>query len=212
MRGAADRAQAQHLSRIIIHRNCGAAMFELIFQSGKLKGKRLTLPLEKAIVVGREAGSQLMLGSSSISRKHCELKHVADGIWVRDLNSQNGTYVNEVAIATPTLLRAGDALRVGTVAFEVQVAHAKPAKPVDKEKVGGLSDSEIASWLTDHEGATSSTDTVTIPTYPSTSSVSASNPAPATPRKFKSVKEEAADIIRRHWEKVEQREGSSGRS
>jgi len=184
-------------------------MFELIFQSGKLKGKRLTLPLEKTIVVGREAGCQLMLGSGSISRRHCEIKHVAEGIWVRDLDSQNGTYVNEVAIATPTLLRAGDLLRVGTVTFEVQLAHAKPSKPADKEKVGGLSDSEITSWLTE-QGGPSSSDTVTIPVHQTPAK--SGGGAAAGRRQFKSVKEEAADIIRRHWEQVQQRERSGGRN
>jgi len=168
------------------------AMFELLFQSSKLKGRRLTLPLGKEIVIGRETGCQLMLNSPAISRKHCEIKHVAEGIWVRDLDSQNGTYVNDVAIATPTLMRAGDVLRVGNTAFEVQVSQLKPKTP---SKGDSVSESEIAAWLTDH-GSSPTSDTAIIP-----SGLADRAKTPAVPvRRFKSVKEEAADIIRRHQE------------
>jgi pSer/pThr/pTyr-binding forkhead associated (FHA) protein len=190
-------------------------MFELIFQTGKLHGKRLTLPLGKEIVIGREAGCQLLLQSTLISRRHCEVKHVAEGIWVRDLGSQNGTYVNDVAIATPTLLRAGDVLRVGAATFEVQVARAPvavPAKPKSKE--APISDDAIAGWLSDHEGPPSAGDTTVI--HADQTRTPESVPVPATAgtspaaKKFKSVKDEAADIIRRHWAKVNQQQSGAG--
>jgi len=209
-------------------------MFDLIVQSGKLQGRRLSLPVDKAIVIGRDDGCQLVLTSSLISRRHTELCHRLDGIEVRDLGSQNGTYVNEVAISEPTLLKVGDVLRIGACLFEVQkqqtmagipqqaVAPSKstvakpqiPSRPGAGHSASNISDNEIADWLSDGDsaidlpGTGSDTTIIRGRDVPSSPAIPATTPAPATPRpavtpkKFRSVKEEAADIIRRHWAKV----------
>lgn len=207
-------------------------MYDLIVQSGKLQGRRLSLPLDKAIVIGREEGCQLVLPSSLVSRRHTELCHRVDGIEVKDLGSQNGTYVNEVPISEPTLLKVGDVLRVGACLFEVQQhqvmepatqqATAPPKSTTAKQPVSTrkgaperISDNEIADWLSDGDSeignsATGSDTTVIrgrdVPSSPAIPSPPP--PAPATPKptgspkKFRSIKEEAADIIRRHWAKI----------
>jgi predicted component of type VI protein secretion system len=185
-------------------------MFELVVHSGKQQGKRLLLPIGKEVVVGREEGCQLLLNSSLVSRRHCQLQHVAEGIWVRDLGSQNGTFVNDVALAEPTLLKDCDLLRIGAAVFEVQATVVAP-QPAKRKSAKGdpLSDDDIASWLTDEIPASSS-DTTIIPGKKTVSvspvaaaTAAAASVAPSTPappsKKFKSVKDEAADIIRRHW-------------
>ncbi len=202
-------------------------MFDLVIQGGKQNGKRLSLPENKSIVVGRDEGCQLVLNSALVSRKHCELKQTSEGIWATDLESQNGTQVNEIPITEPTLLTHGDIVRIGPLVLEVQTKASPPpspqtttppvvAIPPKNRKDPGLSDDEIAAWL--GEGETnpvkSKQDTVVYEVPPaavmaaavaSTSAPAAKPPlaAPAPPpKKFRSVKEEAADIIRRHWAKV----------
>lgn len=194
-------------------------MFELVVQTGKQAGKRLLLPLGKDLIVGREQGCQLILNSSLVSRRHCQLQHLSEGIWVTDLGSQNGTYVNDVAIDAPTLLRAGDTLRIGATVFQVQAgAGAAPAAAATsttslKTKAPDdtpISDADIASWLSDHDAPVTSGDTAIISKvkpHPPAETPSPAPPKPGAPvaapaKRFKSVKEEAADIIRRHWAKV----------
>jgi predicted component of type VI protein secretion system len=218
-------------------------MFDLVVQSGKLEGKRLLLPLEKDIVIGREEGCQIVLPSTLISRQHCRLRRTELGLLVEDLGSQNGTFVNDVAIEGETLLVVGDTLRVGAILFEVQThlvapvpakASTAPAPMPAKsdsvvrtlkkvpaaEKPSGISDHEIAAWLSDHDTATVSSisDTTIIraerpvaPPPPPTplpptlaaAKIIAPAAAAAPPKpKPRTVKEEAADIIRRHWVKV----------
>lgn len=194
-------------------------MAELIIHAGKLQGKRLVLP-EREIVVGRDEECQLRLTSSLVSRRHCILDVRPDGIWVRDLASQNGTYVNDVAVTEPLLLRAGDILRVGAALF--QVPESIP-QPKSKKTTGKISDDDIADWLTDGEQtngpkesdttviqgrAAAKTETAMVDT-PSTASGSSSVPASPSPRAptaarpaFRTVKEEAAEIIRKHWDAV----------
>ena len=200
-------------------------MAELIIQSGKLQGKRLVLPA-KEMIVGRDEKCDLRIGSDLVSRKHCTLKSTPEGIVVTDLGSQNGTHVNDVPIQAPTVLREGDVLRIGSTLMSVPVSQRTKEPPtLNPAKV---SDAEIADWLTDsgsnYSGAT--TDTAVIPTYPPskpapvpavpapTGSVSTNaRPAPLTittpPVKVRSVKDEAADVIRKHWEAVKAREKKS---
>jgi len=194
-------------------------MMELVIQGGKQSGKRLSLPESKVIVVGREEGCQLVLNSALVSRRHCELKQSPQGIWVTDLGSQNGTYVNEIPITEPTLMTNGDTVRIGPLVMEAQSTSAQqtvappataPMVTPKRRKDPGLSDDEIAAWL--GEGTPNPNagkyDTVIHSTVPSADQAAIQKPpepkpAPAAPaKKFRSVKDEAADIIRRHWAKV----------
>jgi len=111
-------------------------MAKLIIQTGKLAGKPLTIP-SKDVIIGRDEGCFIRMGSVEISRRHCSLKMTPEGILVTDLGSSNGTHVNEIAISQPTVLRAGDRLRVGPAVFLVD-----GPKPM-------IDDSVIDDWLND---------------------------------------------------------------
>jgi pSer/pThr/pTyr-binding forkhead associated (FHA) protein len=180
-------------------------MAELIIQSGKLQGKRLVLP-QKEMIVGRDDDCDMRIASSLVSRKHCSLKSTREGIVVSDLGSQNGTHVNDVPINQPTLLRAGDVLRIGAILLSV------PAQPKPKSASGqaDISEADIADWLTDSGSNYAGTDTAEIATFTSPTQAPAPTPAPpsksapakAQTAKVLSVKDEAAEVIRKHWESV----------
>mgnify|MGYP003330329378 CR=1 FL=1 len=116
-------------------------MAELIIQSGKLKGKRLVLPA-KEMVVGRDESCDLRIASSLVSRKHCVIKNSPEGIVVTDLESQNGTHVNDMPISEPTLLHEGDVLRIGSTVLAVPL----PKKPKSASGVSMplISEADIA--------------------------------------------------------------------
>lgn len=79
-------------------------------------------PLEgsKELVMGRTTGSDVALpGDSFVSSRHARVFPRDDGMWVEDLGSTNGTYVNSARISAPTALRPGDRLQVGRTVFEV---------------------------------------------------------------------------------------------
>jgi hypothetical protein len=194
-------------------------MAELIIFSGKMKGQRLILP-DREVIVGRDEDCHMRIASSLISRKHCALKGSVHGVWVRDLESQNGTYVNDVAISEPYLMKPGDLLRVGAALFQV------PRPRLSQQKASihdGLSDDEISTWLTEEEQTESAAfpDTTVItgrqaetavphhPPTPAAPPAASAAPTPPDSRTLptirqppKTVKEQAAEIIRRHWEIV----------
>jgi len=68
-------------------------------------------PIGSGLTVGRSAECGLRLTEGSPSRQHARLIVEGDQLWVEDLGSTNGSFVNGVRIAARTLLKNGDALR-----------------------------------------------------------------------------------------------------
>src|SRR5579872_4893785 len=114
-------------------------MIELIVQSGKHQGKRLRLPPDGEVIIGRDEECQVRLASSDVSRHHCLLRLTPEGVVARDLDSRNGTYLNETLMEEETLLKAGDVLRIGPIVLQVPGGPVMPAN--------SASDDDIASWL-----------------------------------------------------------------
>ena len=80
------------------------------------------------MVIGRQTGCHLRIPSGAVSRRHCLLTLVHDGLLVRDLGSANGTIVNGREIRGEQELRPGDRLQIGPVTFLVEFAQT-PAGP-----------------------------------------------------------------------------------
>ena len=167
-------------------------MHSLIVQTGKHKGKKIVLP-EREVIIGRDEVSFVRMTSSDVSRQHCSLTPTNKGLLVRDLGSQNGTIVNNVRIESETLLQPGDLLQVGPIQFEL--AGGRPAK--------SAGDDDIFGWLSESDTATEFPN-INDTTIVKVSQLTPAAPAPEPPKpKFKSVGEEARDIIRRHRESLE---------
>lgn len=74
-----------------------------------------------AIVVGRDAESGIRLdGDEFASARHARIEPRSDGVWVEDLGSTNGTFVNGARITSPRVLRKGDALRIGQTELRLE--------------------------------------------------------------------------------------------
>lgn len=166
-------------------------MHSLIVLTGKHKGKKIILP-DKEVLIGREETCFIRMTSAEVSRQHCSLTPTEKGLLIRDLGSQNGTIVNNVRIEVETLLQPGDLLQVGPIQFELAGARPSRTGPVEDDIFGWLSESDTATE---------------IPNASDTTIVKASQippaPKPDPKPQFKSVAEEARDIIRRHLEALE---------
>jgi nitrogen-specific signal transduction histidine kinase/pSer/pThr/pTyr-binding forkhead associated (FHA) protein len=88
----------------------------LTVTQGPDRGKRFELPANEPQLIGRSSEA-IRLTDKTISRRHAELTPDGGRWWVRDLNSQNGTYVNGVRISQRTELHYGDQLRAGSTLF-----------------------------------------------------------------------------------------------
>jgi pSer/pThr/pTyr-binding forkhead associated (FHA) protein len=91
---------------------------KLIVQSGTRRNKAITLRSAETII-GRRQDCDLRIPSADVSRRHCLLS-VHDGyLAVEDLDSVNGTFVNGVRVTGKQVVRPGDRLEVGPLAFRV---------------------------------------------------------------------------------------------
>ena len=72
------------------------------------------------LTVGRGGQNDLVLtGDEFASARHARIEVRGDGVWVQDLDSTNGTYVNGARVAGAQRLDAGDVLRVGETDLRV---------------------------------------------------------------------------------------------
>jgi len=65
-------------------------------------------------IIGRASVVDLCLKHPSVSRRHAQLKRSGNHLYVRDLGSQNGTYVNQQRIFQEAEVFAGDSIIIGT--------------------------------------------------------------------------------------------------
>ena len=70
--------------------------------------------------VGRSPDCEQCLNHHTVSSLHCELSLTHDGVYVRECNSTNGTFIDDVRISRATILPVGSILRLG----EVKMRHA----------------------------------------------------------------------------------------
>ena len=103
--------------------------YALRFISGKYQGGEFPLPNNKEIVVGRSSELDMVLVEDMVSRRHAKLTVTGDQIFIQDLGSTNGTFVNGEKIKRARL-QEGDRILIGTSIIKL-VATDTPAAPGD---------------------------------------------------------------------------------
>lgn len=78
-----------------------------------------TYDLSDELTLGRAAGCGVRVEDSYTSSIHARLYQRDGTLWVEDLGSTNGTWVNAERVGGPTRLGKGDLLQVGGTVFEV---------------------------------------------------------------------------------------------
>lgn len=71
--------------------------------------------------IGRSAPSDIIVGGIGVSRAHCLVELAADQLRVSDLNSTNGTFIDDKRVDRSALLEVGSVLRIGNVLFKHEV-------------------------------------------------------------------------------------------
>lgn len=127
---------------------------------GKNDGRIIKIVVPE-FVIGRGETAHLRPQSDLISRAHCAIL-VQDGrVVLRDIESRNGTFLNEERVVGEVPLKIGDRLRVGRLEFEVLIDHAvagtkKPKVEGVKEAAArtastsadAVDEESITDWLT----------------------------------------------------------------
>lgn len=77
--------------------------------------------LTPEVVIGRDPSCEFVIPDETISLRHCNLSYRNRQWWAEDLDSTNGSFVNESQIESPVVLIDGDTLRVGQVYIQIQI-------------------------------------------------------------------------------------------
>ena len=84
------------------------------------EGQRVELA-HGAVTIGRGPLNDLQLDQDDFaSGKHALIDPRRDGVWVEDLGSTNGTFINGVRLSTSRRLTPGDVLRIGETDFRYE--------------------------------------------------------------------------------------------
>jgi predicted component of type VI protein secretion system len=114
----------------------------IVLTPGKQQGKSIQLGHD-LFVIGRDAACQLRPQSSQVSARHCSLVVRDEQLFIRDLNSTNGTFVDGKRLHHEQRLKGGERVQVGTLVFGVSIvrslsggeATALPSRPSPQETV-----------------------------------------------------------------------------
>jgi hypothetical protein len=79
----------------------------------------LTFPLGEEVTLGRAAGCAITLDDAYVSQVHARFFMREGVLYVEDMGSTNGTYLNRAKVAGPMLVGAGDQVQIGSTVLEV---------------------------------------------------------------------------------------------
>lgn len=106
----------------------------LVGLAGPVKGRDFVLIADE-VRIGRTAENDIVVAGKSVSRHHASF-FTGDGkFWIQDMNSKNGTFVNQRKVSKGGLAR-GDIVRVGEAKFRVTSEGAAPHAPGDGAPAG----------------------------------------------------------------------------
>ena len=141
-----DNQQTNTVNTMNLTDNSQGTSWQLIGLSSALAD--LTIDIDKSLSIGRSDSNDLVLATSQISRQHAKINRIGEQLYVQDLGSSNGTFINGERISTEAhALQATDELAFADLVFLVVNA------PVD-----ALDDASFLDSLQDIENFTPTTD------------------------------------------------------
>lgn len=116
-------------------RDMGATPKEPLSWTVHYKGEEVEV--QGALTIGRGAGAGISFNNSHISREHARLFVSSGNLWLLDLNSANGTFVNGKRLRGGCRLFHGDELSFDQLAMQV-IAHGQDLTPTRKREPADL--------------------------------------------------------------------------
>jgi pSer/pThr/pTyr-binding forkhead associated (FHA) protein len=95
------------------------AQGRLLRMNGPLQSRRIELP-STVCILGRDPNSTVHLEEESVSKQHARVSLQEGRIYIEDLGSSNGTFVNGRRVHEKIELRPGDLVRLGAVILKLE--------------------------------------------------------------------------------------------
>ena len=87
---------------------------------GEPRGVPADLELREELVIGSDPDCGIPLQEEGVSPRHARVFFSGGSVWLEDLGSQSGTFINSTAIAQPAVLRSGDQITAGDMVFRLR--------------------------------------------------------------------------------------------
>ncbi len=100
-------------------------VIKLTLKGGPRSGEVRDLPVDSTLVFGRDVDCDVQILDSRLSRAHFRLERRPEGVFVHDLNSTNGTFVNGKAV-TEAMVIPGDVVTVGSTELFLEESTVAP--------------------------------------------------------------------------------------
>ena len=95
-----------------------SAPWRLVSDGSWLPGKTFVIPAERSVTIGRTEQCDITIPGTHLSRRHTELCIQGSKMFIKDLGSANGTFLNEKQI-TEAFAENGDRLRLDVYTFRL---------------------------------------------------------------------------------------------
>jgi pSer/pThr/pTyr-binding forkhead associated (FHA) protein len=123
---------------------------KLVIASGKSAGKAIAVKRDK-LLIGRAEECDIRPLSDEVSRRHCAVRIEPGVVWVEDLRSRNGTFVNGQRIAEKTKVYDDDLIKVGGLELRVAGGSVREGTaetaPKATEPASWNDEDEVSRWL-----------------------------------------------------------------
>lgn len=119
----------------------------------------LTLTVNDSLSVGRGSDNDVVLGSKQVSRNHAVLSVLDGRLYVKDLDSSNGTFINEQRIEgnTSSLLQIDDTIGFASFSFQVNAPLAAIEAPMAVEDPVAVIETVVAETTAETQAVEDST-------------------------------------------------------
>jgi pSer/pThr/pTyr-binding forkhead associated (FHA) protein len=81
-------------------------------------GKPRTFDLGDELIIGRGDKCHVVITDSYASQVHARVFRRQNGIYIEDMGSTNGTFLNRKKVTSPTMINRGDTARIGKTELE----------------------------------------------------------------------------------------------
>ncbi len=176
----------------------------LVVNEGVHKGKFIPITLSQ-FLIGRDPQCHLRPASPIVSKRHCLLSLRDGKVFVRDLNSTNGTRVNKKRVKGERELHHDDCLQIGVISFIVRLETGAPVdKPIavlpGKKPAEGVEDESAAALLLeDGKDVPAGSTVFNVPTSGETTPPpNGSNPPPKKETKGSSTIDAAKALLEKY--------------
>src|SRR5271154_6020859 len=102
-------------------------MAKLVILNQGMTGRTHELSVDRT-TVGRVEDNTFQIADPSVSSHHCEVHLRGNEVLIHDLNSTNGSFINDEKI-DESILKPGQTLRLGQVELKWQAEGAPPTPP-----------------------------------------------------------------------------------